>query len=89
MTADPHATDPATPETVLDHGDDLVQLLTVAKYALAAGETEHAERALDAALTLSRKAITELSEATIVARGSQTMLGYALRSRAAAAADPR
>jgi hypothetical protein len=88
MTAHPHATEPATPETVLETGDDLVQLLTVAKYALAAGETEQAERAVDAALSLSRKAITELSEATLVARGSQTMLGYALRSQAAAAADP-
>lgn len=78
-----HATTPAdrTREDAAELGDDLVQLLTVAKIALEVGDPERAISSLDAALAIARQAMTDLSEAVLAVEGNQTMLGFALRSR--------
>jgi hypothetical protein len=75
MTAQPHH--------AIESGDDLVQLLTVAKYALEAGDTAQAMRSLDAAIAAARHTMTELSDAVVALEGDQTILGLALRSRPA------
>lgn len=43
-----------------DTGDDLVQHLAVAKYALTVGDTERAMASIDAALALSRASLDQL-----------------------------
>jgi hypothetical protein len=77
MTAQPHG--------AIESGDDLVQLLTIVKYALEAGDTAQAMRSLDAAIATARRTMTELSDAVIAVEGNQTILGLALRSRPAPA----
>jgi hypothetical protein len=47
----------------LERGDDIVQQLTIAKYALTVGDTEQAMDAIDAALTTSRGSLSELAGA--------------------------
>jgi hypothetical protein len=49
--------------TALDRGDEIVQQLTIAKYALTVGDTEQAMDAIDAALTTSRGTLSELAGA--------------------------
>jgi hypothetical protein len=44
----------------LESGDDVVQQLCIAKYALAAGDTERAISAVDAALEMSRHSLSDL-----------------------------
>jgi hypothetical protein len=44
----------------LERGDDVVQHLTVAKYALAVGDVAAADAAVDAALSSSRRTLTDL-----------------------------
>jgi hypothetical protein len=66
----------------LERGDDVVQALATAKYALTIGDTERAMRAIDTALDASRRTLAELL-ATMRPPG---LLGYAgslVRSMAA------
>jgi hypothetical protein len=44
----------------LDQGDEVVQQLAVAKYALSIGDTVRAMAAIDAALGTSRRTLTDL-----------------------------
>lgn len=81
-------TPPNLHDDALELGDDLVQMLTVAKLALEVGDTVQAAGALDAALSIARHTMTELSEALLTVEGSETMLGVALRSRPAPGATP-
>jgi hypothetical protein len=64
----------------LERGDDLVQALTVAKYALWAGDLDKTVAAVDAALEMARHALTELTEAA----GNQSVLAASLVRRAPA-----
>jgi hypothetical protein len=57
------AADRSAFQRALERGDDLVQTLTVAKYALCAGDVERAMVALDTALATSRAALTEMTTA--------------------------
>jgi hypothetical protein len=79
---------PAAPQDAADLGDDLVQLLAVAKYALSLGDAERATVAVDTALGMARAAITALSDATLAARAeTETVLSLTLRSRPAPTVD--
>jgi hypothetical protein len=44
----------------LEHGDEVVQQLAVAKYALTVGDAVRAMAAVDAALSTSRRTLTDL-----------------------------
>jgi hypothetical protein len=50
-------------DSALERGDEIVQQLSIAKYALAVGDTEQAMDAIDAALTTSRGTLSELAVA--------------------------
>jgi hypothetical protein len=47
-------------QELLERGDDVVQQLTAAKFALALGDVAAADAAVDAALTHSRRNLTDL-----------------------------
>jgi hypothetical protein len=47
-------------QELLERGDDVVQQLTVAKFALALGDVAAADAAVDAALSHSRRALTDM-----------------------------
>jgi hypothetical protein len=47
-------------QELLERGDDVVQQLTVAKFALALGDVAAADAAVDAALSHSRRHLTDL-----------------------------
>jgi hypothetical protein len=64
----------------LERGDDLVQALTVAKYALCASQLDTAAAAVDAALAMARHSLTELADVA----GSQSVLAASLVRRAPA-----
>jgi hypothetical protein len=49
-----------TARAALESGDELVQHLCIAKYALAAGDTDRAIAAVDAALEISRRSLSDL-----------------------------
>jgi hypothetical protein len=61
-SAEPNSEPEQAPE--IDQADELVQQLSIAKYALAVGDTEQAMDAIDAALTTSRSSLSELAETT-------------------------
>lgn len=46
---------------VLARNDDVVQLLTIARYALETGDVERAAAAVDTALAASRRTISDLA----------------------------
>jgi hypothetical protein len=56
--------------TTLESGDDVVQLLCIAKYALTAGEPARAMYAIDAALEIARHSLSDLLVATGAPSGS-------------------
>jgi hypothetical protein len=70
-----------TYQDALELGDDLVQTLTIAKYALCVGDTAQAMEAIDSALADARRAITELVEATTDA--AEPLPGSVVRRTAA------
>jgi hypothetical protein len=80
---------PADFRQALERGDDLVQTLTIAKYALCLGDVERAMAALDTALASSREAITEMTEvlgtrsilATSLVRSAPALTSEALVER--------
>jgi hypothetical protein len=47
-------------QELLERGDDVVQQLTAAKFALALGDVAAADAAVDAALTHSRRSLTDM-----------------------------
>jgi hypothetical protein len=71
----------------LERGDEIVQQLTIAKYALTVGDTEQAMDAIDAALTTSRGSLSELAGTTGPPH-SPTFAGSLVRTTAAASATP-
>jgi hypothetical protein len=48
-------------ESALERGDEIVQQLSIAKYALAVGDMAQAIDAIDAALATSRDSLSELA----------------------------
>ncbi|HEX3823877.1 MAG TPA: hypothetical protein VHV79_05385 [Mycobacteriales bacterium] len=56
--------------STLESGDDVVQLLCIAKYALTAGEPARAMSAIDAALEIARHSLSDLLVATGAPQGS-------------------
>jgi 3-oxoacyl-ACP reductase-like protein len=64
----------------LERGDDLVQALTVAKYALHAHDLARAADSIDTALAMARRALTDLVETA----GSQSVLAASLVRRTSA-----
>jgi hypothetical protein len=66
----------------LQSSDDLVQHLAVAKYALAIGDVDLAASAVDAALNLSRAALSKQVETP---ESSSTYAGAMVRNAPAAA----
>jgi hypothetical protein len=77
------------PTAELERGDEIVQQLSIAKYALAAGDTEQAMGAIDAALTTSRGSLSELAGAAGPLH-NPTYAGSLVRSTpAASATTPR
>jgi hypothetical protein len=76
-----------TPSAALERGDDIVQQLSIAKYALAVGDTEQAMEAIDAALTTSRGSLTELAEVNAGA-DNPTYAGAFVRATAAGSSTP-
>lgn len=68
----------------LERGDEIVQQLSIAKYALAVGDTEQAMDAIDAALTTSRGSLSELA-GTNGPPHHPTYAGALVRTTAAAA----
>jgi hypothetical protein len=73
--------------SALERGDEIVQQLSIAKYALAVGDTEQAMDAIDAALTTSRGSLSELAVANREPH-NPTYAGSQLRSTPAAAPPP-
>jgi hypothetical protein len=73
--------------SALERGDEIVQQLSIAKYALAAGDTEQAMDAIDAALTTSRGTLSELAVAN-VAPHNPTYAGALVRTTPAASPAP-
>jgi hypothetical protein len=76
------------PGVALERGDDLVQQLAIAKYALVAGDTEQAMGAIDAALTTSRESLTELADPSVLAAHAGHA-GAFVRSAATGAVPPQ
>jgi hypothetical protein len=76
-----------TPSAALERGDDIVQQLSIAKYALAVGDTEQAMEAIDAALTTSRGSLSDLAGANASA-DNPTYAGALVRATAAGSAAP-
>jgi hypothetical protein len=62
-----------TSHAALERGDELVQQLAIAKYALSIGQTERSMRALDLALTLARSALSDLMDAVGPAHAPGTL----------------
>jgi hypothetical protein len=78
------ADDPAqADDAALERGDEIVQQLSIAKYALAVGDTDQAMDAIDAALTTSRGSLSELTGTTGPAH-HPTYAGALVRTTAAA-----
>jgi hypothetical protein len=71
-------------QELLEREDDVVQHLTVAKFALAIGDVAAADAAVDAALSNSRRAITDMVDETDASR----LAGRLLRSEPAAPVLP-
>jgi hypothetical protein len=69
-------------DAALERGDEIVQQLTIAKYALTVGDTTQAMDAIDAALTTSRGSLSELA-GTSGPPHNQTYAGALVRSTAA------
>lgn len=67
----------------LESGDEVVQQLAIAKYALTIGDTERAMSAIDAALATSRRSLTELL-AAVRSPGRLRLAGALVRTIAAA-----
>jgi hypothetical protein len=67
----------------LESGDEVVQQLTIAKYALTVGDTARAMTAIDSALEVSRHSLTELL-GTVRRPGMMGFAGALVRSMAAA-----
>jgi hypothetical protein len=66
----------------LERGDDLVQHLAIAKYALSVGDTARAMTALDTALGIARHSLSELVSASGPAH-APSYAGSLIRSTAA------
>jgi hypothetical protein len=74
-------------EAALERGDEIVQQLSIAKYALAVGDMAQAIDAIDAALATSRDSLSELADDS--GRAPHTSYAGALvRSTAAASTTP-
>jgi hypothetical protein len=71
-----------------DAGDDLVQHLAVAKYALTVGDAERAMASIDAALALSRATLDQLVSAT-GADAAPSFAGSLVRDNPAPSPRPR
>jgi hypothetical protein len=71
----------------LDRGDEIVQQLSIAKYALAVGDTEQAMDAIDAALTTSRGSLSDLAGAD-GPPDTPTYAGTLVRATPAASTTP-
>jgi hypothetical protein len=67
----------------LERGDEIVQQLSIAKYALVVGDTEQAMGAIDAALSTSRGSLSELADASAAPHHS-TYAGALVRTTPAA-----
>jgi hypothetical protein len=74
--------------TALDRGDEIVQQLTIAKYALTVGDTVQAMDAIDAALTTSRGSLSELAGANGPPH-NPTFAGALVRTTAAGTSLPQ
>jgi hypothetical protein len=79
-------TDAAPAATALERGDDLVQQLSIAKYALAVGDTAQAMDAIDAALSSSRGSLSKLA-GTSRPPHNPNYAGSLIRRTAAGAAE--
>jgi hypothetical protein len=76
--------DPArSDDAALERGDEIVQQLSIAKYALAVGDTVQAMDAIDAALSTSRGSLSELTGTNGPAH-NPTYAGALVRTTAAA-----
>jgi hypothetical protein len=71
-------------QELLEREDDVVQHLTVAKFALAIGDVAAADAAVDAALSNSRRTITDMVDET----GASPLAGRLVRSEPAALVPP-
>jgi hypothetical protein len=71
------------PGAALERGDEIVQQLSIAKYALVVGDTEQAMGAIDAALSTSRGSLSELADASAAPHHS-TYAGALIRTTPAA-----
>jgi hypothetical protein len=78
----------AAHRAALERGDEVVQQLSIAKYALTVGDTERAMLAIDAALATSRRSLTDLLR-TLRRPGLLTVAGTLVRSFAAGSAAKR
>jgi hypothetical protein len=71
----------------LERGDEVVQQLAIAKYALTIGDTERAMAAIDAALATSRRSLTDLLR-TVRSAHRPSLAGVLVRTIAAASSGP-
>lgn len=70
----------------MEHGDEVVQQLTVAKYALSVGDQARAMDAIDDALGLARHALSKLLDIVCPPEGL-SRAGALVRPGAAGAAE--
>jgi hypothetical protein len=69
---------------MLEREDDVVQHLTVAKFALALGDVATADAAVDAALSNSRRTMTDMADTA----GMSPRAGKLIRTQAATPVRP-